>query len=149
MSHTYTSNLYHCVFSTKQRAHLIPAELETQLWEYIGGIARRNGMKSLRVGGTSNHVHVLLSLSADLPVAKAMQLIKGGSSKWMKEHPGRSRFAWQEGYGAFTIGISQVDATVHYINNQKEHHRKKSFEQEFLEVLKKHGIEYAQQHVWG
>ena len=149
MAHTYTSSLYHCVFSTRERENLIPDELESKLWDYIGGIARRNGMKSLRVGGTNNHIHVLLSLNADMPVAKAMQLIKGGSSKWMNEHPRRGRFAWQGGYGAFTIGISQVDVTVRYIENQKQHHRKQSFEEEFLQFLKKHDIEYDPRYVWG
>ena len=123
--------------------------LEAKLWDFIGGIARRNGMKSLRAGGTTNHIHILLGIPADLPIAKAMQLIKGGSSKWMNEHPIRPRFAWQQGYGAFTVSVSQVPATVRYIKAQKEHHQKRSFEQEYIAFLKKHGIEYDPQYVFG
>jgi putative transposase len=149
MAHTYTSNLYHCVFSTKERRPLILAEGEQALWNYIGGIARQNGFKSPRIGGTSNHVHVLLGLPASMPIAKAMQLIKGGSSKRMNERSINRRFGWQDGYGAFSIGVSQLDATVRYIENQREHHRKRSFEEEFISFLKKHAIEYDPKYIWG
>lgn len=148
MSHTYISNLVHCVFSTKLRRNLIPAEIQPELWSFLGGIARKNGFKALMVGGTENHVHILLSLQATMPVAKALQLVKGASSRWMKEKHSRD-FAWQEGYGAFTIGISQKNHTMEYIRTQAEHHRKRSFEEEFVAFLKKHGIEYDPQHVWG
>lgn len=149
MAHTYTSNLHHCVFSTKERAHIIPAQLQAKLWEYIGGIARNNGLVSLRVGGITNHIHMLIGIPADMPVAKTMQLIKGGSSKWMNEHPLRGRFAWQEGYGAFSIGISQVSATVRYIENQQAHHKKQTFEDEYTGFLRKHGIVFDPTYVFG
>ena len=84
-----------------------------------------------------------------MPIAKAMQLIKGGSSKWINEHPGHARFEWQEAYGAFTIGISQVPATIAYIESQEEHHRKRSFEEEYIAFLKKHNVEYDERYVWG
>jgi putative transposase len=148
MSHTYVSNLVHCVFSTKERRNLIPTEKQTRLWSFLGGIARKNGFKAIAVGGTENHVHVLLSLSATMPLAKAVQLIKGGSSKWMNETSDRG-FAWQEGYGAFTVGISQQAHTINYINSQAEHHKKRGFEEEFLAILKKHRIEYDPKYVWG
>lgn len=148
MSHTYTSNLVHCVFSTKERRNVIKEELQPQLWSYLGGIARQNGFKAVAIGGTENHVHMLLSLPATMPLAKAVQLIKGGSSKWFNESHGGS-FVWQEGYGAFTLGISQQADTIRYINSQTEHHRKKSFEEEFLAFLKKHRIEYDPQYVLG
>src|SRR5258708_22736453 len=106
MPHTYVSDLVHCVFSTKVRRELVSAEIQSQLWALIGGIARKNGFKALVVGGTTDHVHVLLSLPATMPLAKAVQLIKGASSHWMNEKHGND-FAWQEGYGAFTVGISQ------------------------------------------
>ena len=96
MSHTYVSSLIHCVFSIKNRRDLIAEEIQPQLWAFVGGIARRNGFKALIVGGIANHVHVLLSLPATLPLAKAMQLIKGASSHWMNENHTRD-FAWQEG----------------------------------------------------
>jgi putative transposase len=148
MSHTYVSGLIHCVFSTKNRRDLIAEKVQPQLWAFLGGIARKNGFKAVIVGGTANHAHVLLSLPATLPLAKAMQLIKGASSHWMNENHTKN-FAWQEGYGAFTVGISQRDQTISYIRGQAEHHRKRSFEEEFLTFLKKHGVEYDPQHVWG
>jgi len=100
------------------------------------------------VGGTGNHVHALLSLPATMPLAKAMQLVKGASSHWMNEIHSHD-FAWQEGYGAFTVGISQVESTIAYIRGQAEHHRRLSFEEEFLAFLKKHNVEYDPQYVWG
>lgn len=142
MSHTYVMQLFHCVFSTKERRGLIPADRQPDLWAYIGGIARNNGFKALTVGGTDNHCHVLLSLPATMPLAKAVQLIKGGSSKWMNDSVS-SGFRWQEAYGAFSIGVSQVPNTVAYIQKQLEHHHKIGFEEEFLAFLKKNGVEYG------
>ena len=146
MSHTYVSHLVHCVFSTKQRRNLIPPEKQSRLWSFLGGIARKNGFKAVAIGGTENHAHLLLSLPATMPLAKVLQLLKGGSSKWMND-TGNGRFAWQDGYGAFTVGISQPLHTIRYINSQPEHHRKRSFEGEFLAFLKKHGIEYDPRYV--
>ena len=148
MSHTYVSNLVHCVFSTKNRRNLIKPEMQPDLWAFIGGIARKNGFKALMVGGTENHVHVLLSLPSDMTVAKAMQLVKGASSRWLNENHARG-FAWQEGYGAFSVGISQKNDTIAYIRSQPEHHCKRSFEEEFVAFLKKHGVEYDPRYVWG
>jgi len=149
MSHSYVSNLMHCTFSTKGRSPVIDSELESRLWPYLGGIARENRMKALAVGGTSDHLHALLSLPGMMSFAKAVQLIKGGSSKWVNEtFPTSKKFAWQEGYGAFSVSASQVPKTIAYINNQKEHHRRKTFHEEFLELLTKHGIEYDQRYVF-
>jgi putative transposase len=104
------------------------------------GIARTNKFRALAVGGTQNHVHVLLSLPAAVSVAKAVQLIKGGSSKWLNDHlPGRT-FAWQDAYGAFTIGISQIKSTLSYIHNQEQHHARADFDSEFQMILQKHGL---------
>ena len=149
MSHTYTSSLFHCVFSTKERRPLIRSELQADLWAYLGGIARSNGMRAFAVGGVDDHAHVLVALPSDLSLARAMQLLKGGSSRWMHEALGRKDFQWQRGYGGFSIGVSQVDATVAYIESQVEHHRKKSFQEEFLEILARHGIAFDQRYVWG
>jgi REP element-mobilizing transposase RayT len=148
MSHTYVSDLVHCVFSTKERRNSIAPDKQLQLWSYLGGIARKNGFKAVAIGGTENHIHILLSLPATMPLAKAVQLIKGGSSKWMNDTGGR-RFAWQEGYGAFTVGISQQPHTIAYINSQAEHHKEHSFEEEFLAFLQKHAIDYDPKYVWG
>jgi REP-associated tyrosine transposase len=146
--HTYISDLVHCVFSTKLRQNLIPTEIQPELWAFLGGIARQNGFKSLIVGGTENHIHILLSLPATMPLAKAMQLVKGASSHWMNENHTK-KFAWQEGYGAFSVGISQKAHTIAYIRSQAEHHRKRSFEEEFIAFLKKHNVEYDPQYIWG
>ena len=148
MSHTYTSDLFHCVFSTKERRNLIKEDFQPRLWSFLGGIARKNGFKTIAVGGTANHVHIPLSLPSTIPLAKSVQLLKGGSSKWINEIEG-GRFAWQEGYGAFTVGISQRADTIRYINSQHEHHRKRSFEEEFVAFLKKHAIEYDPKYVLG
>ena len=150
MPHTYASILTHCVFSTKERRRLIDAELQARLWPFVGGIARENGMKALAVGGVEDHAHVLLSLPATMPVAKAIQLIKGGSSKWVHEtFPERRAFAWQEGYGAFSVSVSRVEETVAYIRRQAKHHRRVRFEDEFRRFLRKHGIEFDERYVWG
>lgn len=149
MGHTYTSTLMHCVFSTRERRNLIPAEIQPELWSYVGGIARQHGMKVLAVGGTENHAHVLLSLPATIPLSKALQEIKAISSKWMRDSHGQSEFAWQEGYGAFSIGATQIDAATAYICRQQEHHRKRDFQAEFLLFLKKNGLEYDPRYVWG
>ncbi|MGO9087706.1 MAG: IS200/IS605 family transposase [Candidatus Sulfotelmatobacter sp.] len=148
MAHTYVSELVHCVFSTKQRRNLIALDVQPQLWAFLVGIARKNGFKALMVGGTENHVHVLISLPATLPLAKAVQLIKGASSHWMNETHTHG-FAWQEGYGAFTVGVSQKGDTIAYIRSQAEHHRKLTFEEEFLAFLNKNGVEYDPTYVWG
>ncbi len=97
-------------------------------------------MKALEVGGTSNHMHVLLSIPATMPVAKALQLIKAGSSKFVNEHS-QHRFEWQEGYGAFSLGVAQKGVTAQYIRNQAEHHRKRSFSEEYVAFLVKHGLQ--------
>jgi putative transposase len=149
MGHTYVSSMVHYVFSTKHREKLITPELEARLWPYMGGIARENNMKAISIGGTDDHVHMLLSLPATISIAKAVQLIKGGSSKWVHDQFRQyCDFGWQEGYGAFTIGISQADDTITYIQKQKEHHRKTSFQDEFLKILTRHGIEYDERYIW-
>jgi putative transposase len=96
-----------------------------------------------------DHVHILLSLPAIMPVAKAMQLIKGGSSKWIhEEFPDQRLFAWQEKYGAFSVSVSQLETITNYIKNQKVHHRRRSFQEEFLMLLKKHRIEFDERYLW-
>jgi REP-associated tyrosine transposase len=117
--------------------------LQERLWPYLGRIAKQNQMKALAIGGAGDHVHMLLSLPATLSVAKAMQLLKGNSSKWIRETFAKLHlFAWQEGYGAFSVGISGVDHTVSYIRNQAEHHRTPSFRDELVVILKTHGFAY-------
>ena len=146
---SYISSYFHCVFSTKERLPLITPELQERLWPFLGGIARQNKMKAIEVGGVADHVHILLSLPATLAVSKAMQLIKGGSSKWIHEtFPEYRAFAWQDEYGAFSVSVSQLDKTIEYIRGQEEHHRKMTFQEEFLALLKKHHVEYDQRYLW-
>lgn len=141
--HSFTSILVHCVWSTKNREPLLHPKLQERSWSYLRGIASENKMKALAVGGVADHVHMLISLPATLSVAKAVQLLKGNSSKWIHEtFPEMHSFEWQEGYGAFSIGISAIDATVAYIRNQVEHHRKRTFREEFEAVLRKHGLNF-------
>jgi REP element-mobilizing transposase RayT len=138
----------HCVFSTKERQRLIAPNIQNDLWAYMGGIARSNGMKALAVGATDDHSHLLLSLPATVPVAKAIQQIKAGASLWMHSERLLPSFAWQEGYGAFSIGKSQAPDTIAYVLNQPDRHHKVDFQAEFLMFLKKHDIEYDPRYVW-
>jgi len=143
--HSFTSCLMHCVWAITERRPLIIPDLQQRLWPYLGGIARENKMKALAVGGVEDHVHVLVSIPSTLSVAKSIQLLKGNSSKWIhdtfKEH---WEFEWQEGYGAFSIGISGLEGTTRYIQNQAEHHRRMTFKEEVEAFLKKHGMEYVE-----
>lgn len=139
--HSFTSCLVHCVWSTKHREPYLDPDLQNRLWAYLGGIAKQNKMKALAIGGASDHVHILASLPSTISVAKAVQLLKGNSSKWIHEtFPKLRGFEWQEGYGAFSIGVSGVDATTAYIQNQNEHHRSRSFLEEFAAMLRKHDL---------
>jgi REP element-mobilizing transposase RayT len=150
MAHSYVSALFHCVFSTKERRKTITEDIQERLWLYMGGIARKNKMRALATGGVEDHVHVLLSIPSTLSIAKAMQLIKGGSSTWVHDtFPDHQEFEWQEGYGAFSIGVSQKADTKAYIANQREHHRTKTFQEEFVAFLERHEIEYDPRFVWG
>lgn len=149
MSHSYVSQLMHCVFSTKERRPFITPELQTRLFPYIGGIARKNKMKLISAGGVEDHVHLLISLPKTLDIAHAMQLVKGGSSKWIHdEFTEHKKFEWQKGYGAFSIGIGEVNRTVKYISNQAEHHKKRDFKTEFISFLDKHLMEYDPRYVF-
>jgi len=120
VGHSYSSCLIHYVFSTKGRRKIISAELQPRLWAYMGGIARENDIKALAVGGTSDHVHLLVSLPRTISIAKGVQLIKGGSAKWIHDtFSENSAFSWQEGYGAFSIGMSGVADTIAYITHRR------------------------------
>ena len=139
----------HCTFSTKDRYPLIKSELEADLWPYIGGIAHENKMKPLSIGGTADHLHALLSLPATMSFAMAVQLVKGGSSKWVHEtFPNYQKFAWQEGYGAFSYGHSQLVTIIRYIQNQEQHHRRQSFRDEYLTLLRKFDIAFEEKYIF-
>ena len=150
MSNTYTSLHYHIIFSTKDREPWLTAPLRERLWPYLGGIARENRMKALEIGGVSDHVHLLLSIPSTLAVAKAVQLIKGGSSHWIKDtFPNVSGFSWQDGYGAFTVSESQLAPVAEYIRRQEDHHRTKTFAEEYRAFLTRHHVEFDERFLLG
>ncbi len=150
MPHTYSSNLIHCVFSTKNRMRWIKPEIQPELWTYMGGIARNHSFQALAVGGTNDHAHALLVLPPTIPISKAVQMLKGSSSKWLHDtQPDMRDFAWQQAYGAFSVSISHANDTISYILNQPAHHAKRDFKEEFLAFLKKHNINYDPAYVWG
>ena len=146
---SYVASYSHGVFSTRERRPFITPELRDRLWPFMGGIAREHKMTALSIGGVADHVHLLLSLPATMPIAKAMQLIKGGSSKWVHEtFPDQRQFAWQIKYGAFSVSVSQLDTILRYIQNQEQHHRTMSFQDEFVALLQKHKIAYDERYLW-
>jgi putative transposase len=147
MSHTYAANLVHCVFSTKAPRPSIPAERQQKLWAYILGIARNTNVAVMAIGGVSDHIHVLISLPPTRNLAKVMCDFKANSSRWLKE-PGL-QFAWQEGYGAFSVSPSRVADVQPYIRNQSEHHKRRNFEEEFIDLLRKSGIAFDPKYVLG
>jgi REP element-mobilizing transposase RayT len=149
MAGTFTKLLYHVVFSTKGREPLIGPDLRPELQKYIGGIIRGERGILLEIGGTADHLHVVARFRADVSVAEMARLIKCNSSKWANERPDRRfRFEWQSGYGAFTVSESQLEGVRHYVQGQEEHHRKRTFKEEFVAMLEKHGMEYDERYLW-
>lgn len=143
MPSTFTNLLYHFVFSTKNRARLIAPEWQDELHGYIGGIVRNEGGVLLSAGGTADHVHLLVTLKPTAGVADAMAKVKANSSKWLNDvkFPDR-RFAWQEGYAAFSVSESAVEDVRRYLANQEEHHQRMSFQEELAAILAKHQMEF-------
>ncbi len=150
MAYTYSSIYFHHIFSTKNQQKIIRDDLQERLWAYMGGIVRENHMNALSIGGVEDHVHLLLSLPTRFLVSKAIQLIKGGSSHWIHTtFPQYHDFKWQEGYGVFSVSRSKIADLDKYIKNQREHHRIRSFREEFVAFLNEHGIKYDNRYVWG
>ena len=149
MANTYTALHYHLVFSTKLRERWITPDIETRIWQFLGGIARENHMKALCIGGVEDHIHILLGAPPTIAPAKAVQLIKGGSSNWIHDKfPNLRTFAWQDGYGAFTVSKSNIPDVINYIQNQREHHKTTTFQDEFVSLLRRHEIEYEEKYLW-
>jgi putative transposase len=150
MSHSYSSNRIHLIFSTKNREKRISVELQTKLWPYMAGIARNHGFEAIKVGGVEDHAHALLLLPPTIPLAKLVQILKSCSSKWINDTGTAGKdFAWQEGYGAFSVSASQTEGVIRYIERQAAHHAKRSYEDEFIEFLKRYRVEYDPKHVLG
>jgi putative transposase len=147
MPHKYPNILIHFVFSTKERADMIPAELLPLLWKYYAGIGRNHGVPVLAAGGTSNHSHLLIVLPSDTAPAKAVQVLKANSSRWIRQHG--IAFAWQEGYGAFSVSSSNKIAVVDYIKHQAEHHCSRSYETEFETMVRKSGMRFDSAEAFG
>jgi REP element-mobilizing transposase RayT len=139
--------IIHLVFSTKNRAELILVEHRTRLFDYLGGTLNNIGCSTIRIGGIADHVHLLFVLGKTLSVSKVVEEVKKESSKWCKEfvHPD---FYWQAGYGAFSVSPSNVEIVRKYIDEQEEHHRKLTYQDEFRELLRRHGIEWDERYVW-
>jgi REP element-mobilizing transposase RayT len=149
MGHTYSNLLVPVIFSTKDRAPIIRDEFRERMHEYLAGVAREEFGRALNIGGTPDHLHALLSLKTDVAVAEAMRKWKSLSSGWIHEtFPGNDVFAWQAGYGAFSVSQSNVPEVAAYIERQGEHHRKMTFQEEFVAFLKRHQVEYDPAHVW-
>ena len=149
MAQTLTSLLVHIVFSTKHRQPLIYAEIESNLFAYMGGILRNNNSRLITAGGTEDHVHLLVSQSKIIALSELVMDVKKDSSSWLKtQGRGFRNFHWQDGYGGFSVGVSEVPRLTQYIANQKEHHRKVTFQEELLQFLKEYEIEYDERYLW-
>jgi REP element-mobilizing transposase RayT len=147
MSHTYSSNRVHVIFSTKNRKKSLSKELQSKLWPYMAGISHNHGFEAIKIGGAVDHVHALLLLPPTLPLAKAVQLLKGSSSHWLPQSEQGLLVAG--GLRRVQCGRVQTDDVVKYILNQAEHHAKRSFEEEFLEFPQEIRVAYDPAHVMG
>lgn len=149
MAGTFSNILLHLVFSTKHRLMQITPELRPRLHGYLGGAVRGEKGIAIEIGGVDDHVHLPVKWRTDAPVSSLLCSIKGGSSLWVHETFAEHReFAWQEGYGAFSVSESQCDVVRAYIRNQEQHHRVRSFKEEFLEMLRVNHIEYDERYIW-
>jgi putative transposase len=149
MGQSLVKNYLHIVFSTKHRQHLIHKPVNEELYNYLGGICRDLECYPVIVGGYTDHVHILCMLSKKIALMKLLEEVKSHSSKWMKtKAESLANFYWQDGYGAFSVNPSQVEIVKAYIQNQEEHHRKKTFQNEYRAFLKKYNMEYDERYVW-
>jgi putative transposase len=149
MAHTFTSLLTHVVFSTSGRVPLLADAIRPDVHGYLGGILRELHAFPIAIGGTRDHFHLLARLPAELAVADCLRVVKTNSSRWIKEKwPHRRPFAWQGGYAAFSVSESNRQAVVRYIRDQEQHHHRIPFQDEFLALLKRHGVEFDERYLW-
>lgn len=150
MANTFSQCFYHFVFSTKERIEFIHRDIEDRVWSYIGGIAKNHKMTALQVGGIEDHIHALVLAKPKYAPSEIAQLLKGESSKWIhSEFERLTKFGWQDGFAAFTVSKSIVPRVVDYIRNQRVHHSTKTFEEEYVELLDLHGVEFDEQYLFG
>lgn len=148
MPSTHLSLHYHLIFSTKDRVAYLHEDWRGRLHAYLGGIVKDLGGVPETVGGVADHVHLLVGLRATHRLADVLREVKSASSKWVHQEMKKPLFAWQDGYGAFTVSASRIEAVKNYIARQEEHHRKKTFQEEYLEFLKEYGVEYDERYLW-
>jgi REP element-mobilizing transposase RayT len=147
MSHTYAQNVLHVVFSTKDRRKTIAADFQPKVWAYSAGICKKLGIFVHAIGGMEDHAHFLIQVPPVMALAKAVATINSNSSRWANEEG--HKLAWQQGYGAFSVSASIVPVVIRYIQNQEAHHRRMNFDEEFLVLLRKHGVEFDPKFVLG
>lgn len=149
MGQSLVKNYVHITFSTKNRVPLISEEIEKELYSYISGICKNLECYPIKVGGFYDHVHILTSLSKKIALMVLLEKVKANSSKWIKtKSDSLKKFYWQNGYGAFSVNPYEIDKVILYIENQKEHHRKKTFQNEYRGFLKKYNVEYDEKYIW-
>jgi REP element-mobilizing transposase RayT len=147
MSQTCGNVVVHLIFSTKQRLPVITPEIRSDLHAYLGGIVREMGGTALIVNGIADHVHMLIRIRPIHSIAEMMRVIKTNSGKWI-HRKGHTKFAWQAGYGVFSVSESSIPAVTKYIADQEQHHRKHSFQEEFVAFLKKNNVAYDERYIW-
>ena len=149
MAGKYLSLLVHFTWSTAGREPWIERDMREDLYSYIGGIMKNKNAKLISAGGMFDHIHLYASMPSTISIADFVNAVKSNSSRWIHESASRLRgFAWQEGYGAFSVSKSEESKVVRYISNQAEHHRKRTFKEELVGLLEKHGIEYDKRYIW-
>ena len=149
MANTYTSLHYHVVFSTKNRYPWLTLEIEQRVWSFIGGVAREHKMTAIQVGGIEDHIHALVTAPPTICPSEIAKYLKGESSLWIhRQFSGLKSFSWQDGYAAFSVSKSNIQQVIQYIRNQREHHRKKTFREEYVALLRANGVDYDERYIW-
>ncbi len=149
MPQSLSKVILHIIFSTKERQPWLDSDVRPRMHRYLATICRDLGVDFVQVGGFSDHVHIVTTLPRTLSQAQLIEQMKKTSSKWIKALDARYRgFFWQRGYGAFSVSPSQLEAVLRYVDTQQEHHRTRTFQEEYRELLRKHGVDFDERYVW-
>jgi putative transposase len=149
MPQSYASLYYHLIFSTRNRLPLLSEDIAQRMYDYIGGIIKQHDGVLIAAGGIEDHIHLLATISRQQAISDVLRIIKASSSTWIHDtFPSMKNFAWQNGYGVFTVSASNVERVTQYIAKQKEHHQRLSFQEEFVRFLKKHQVAYDERFIW-